>query len=404
MGIFDRLFGPPSRDAFAKLMLEALRKAGAPEPATYDAKTFSLSIAKNQLFYLHNVYDEYCAAPRGQRPEILKRYCGLQAAPEIPARFEDALPHILPRIRERFFYTATRLQMELQGQAAVDFAYRPFADHYAVELGYDLPQSVALIATSRLTAWDVTFDEALERSWQNLRAITNRPLEPLRPGLYVSAWRDSYDASRAMLHDFILRHRVKGEPVVALPNRDTLLLTGTQDPEGLSKMAQEVEKAMAGPRPMTALPLVLSERSYSSWMPDPDHPCHRSIKLLTLRSLGAFYAEEKQLLEALHEKTGLDVYVGAFTVTRADQTGDYSTYCVWSQGVDTWLPEADQVAFVRAGAGGKLDPGAPPVVAPWSRVRDVVGTLMEPLGSYPPRYRVRGFPSGEQLTALGAAV
>ena len=39
----------------------------------------------------------------------------------------------------------------------------------------------------------------------------------------------------------------------------------------------------------------------------------------------------------------------------------------------------------------------------WDRVERGVGTLMEPQGPYPERYRVRSFPSDEQLSGLAGA-
>jgi len=37
----------------------------------------------------------------------------------------------------------------------------------------------------------------------------------------------------------------------------------------------------------------------------------------------------------------------------------------------------------------------------WQQVRDIVGDLMQPLGTYPERYRVVAFPNSEQLAAIG---
>jgi len=37
----------------------------------------------------------------------------------------------------------------------------------------------------------------------------------------------------------------------------------------------------------------------------------------------------------------------------------------------------------------------------WQRVLEVVGDMMEPVDIYPPRFRVRGFPSEKQLAAMG---
>jgi hypothetical protein len=37
----------------------------------------------------------------------------------------------------------------------------------------------------------------------------------------------------------------------------------------------------------------------------------------------------------------------------------------------------------------------------WDRVQQVVGDLLEETDLYPVRYRVRGFPTDEQLVAIG---
>jgi hypothetical protein len=56
------------------------------------------------------------------------------------------------------------------------------------------------------------------------------------------------------------------------------------------------------------------------------------------------------------------------------------------------------VFFVRPkGEGG----GEVVATAPWERVAAVVGGLLRPAGLYPERHLVEGFPSGEQLAALG---
>ena len=40
------------------------------------------------------------------------------------------------------------------------------------------------------------------------------------PGVWASPWRDNYDASRLVLLDLIRRHKVKGDYVAMVPNRD----------------------------------------------------------------------------------------------------------------------------------------------------------------------------------------
>ena len=40
-------------------------------------------------------------------------------------------------------------------------------------------------------------------------------------------------------------------------------------------------------------------------------------------------------------------------------------------------------------------------MAPWEKVVEIAGDLIAPMGIYPERYRVEGFPTADQLAAMG---
>ena len=69
------------------------------------------------------------------------------------------------------------------------------------------------------------------------------------------------------------------------------------------------------------------------------------------------------------------------------------SYCTWPKGPVTLLPRAERV--VLGGEDQAL------VMARWEKVAEVAGDLMTPLEVYPERYRVEGFPTAEQLAAMG---
>jgi hypothetical protein len=77
------------------------------------------------------------------------------------------------------------------------------------------------------------------------------------------------------------------------------------------------------------------------------------------------------------------------------KSGDLVSYCVWGRGVDSLLPVAHKVILISK-------PGEDPAaIVDWDRVREVVGALMEQTDDYPPRFRVREFPSDGALAAIG---
>jgi hypothetical protein len=107
--------------------------------------------------------------------------------------------------------------------------------------------------------------------------------------------------------------------------------------------------------------------------------------------------EQKELLDTMHEKTGQDIFVASFSAMQHGETGEITSYSVWSKGADGLLPRTDLVHFyVAKGKEGEIE-----ATADWDTVMRIAGDLMKPQGIYPERYRVKEFPSDEQLRRLG---
>jgi hypothetical protein len=174
----------------------------------------------------------------------------------------------------------------------------------------------------------------------------------------------------------------------------TLYLTGTEDEVGLAMMAELAEKALREPHPLSGVPLILDDEAWADWMLPEDHPLHRRFKQIETNWLGVRYAEQKKLLDDIHQRQGLDVFVASFSAVRK-KDGDMFSYSVWGEGLDSLLPVTQKVAFVRKGRE------RPVALGDWARVVEVAGGLMEPTEHYPPRYRVREIPDEASLEAIG---
>jgi hypothetical protein len=86
--------------------------------------------------------------------------------------------------------------------------------------------------------------------------------------------------------------------------------------------------------------------------------------------------DQEPLLKKLNERRGVDVFVATFTAVQKPN-GDKFSYCVWANGVDSLLPMAQNIFFIR-------EVGSPPAaIGSWERVREVVGSLMEQTDNYP---------------------
>ena len=103
-----------------------------------------------------------------------------------------------------------------------------------------------------------------------------------------------------------------------------------------------------------------------------------------MRILGN-YAEEEAFITSLFPTDDLDL----------------QTYCSWTKGVHALLPKSGIIHFDEPAADySRMTPHGS---ASWEHVQEVVGHLLEPLGCYPERYRVREFPNPQQLQELVGA-
>ncbi len=402
MGLWDRLFGS-SQARFARQMIAALRRAGFSGPMKYEAAAFRLVGTGESVFQIHlgNLYDEYLATPPAERPQAVEHFAQALVADQSfdwPQSFEEALPNLRPWVRERFYVESLRLHSRLGEFDFTDLPHRVLAEHLAVLLAYDRPGSVAGVPAPQLEAWGVSFDEAVEAGADRLRETTPvEGFELMAPGVYVSTWHDCYDASRMYLTDVMRALDVQGDPVAIPANRNLLLVCGSDDPRGLATMARLADDALKKPRPLSGVAARLLEDEWVHFMPDPDHPAWGGLRRLLTGSHGRDYAEQKEILDALHEQTGEDVFVASYSMVGQEKTGELLfTYCVWSETVDTLLPKAERVVL----NAWKNNQARCLGYADWGRVTAVCGDLMEPMGLYPERYRVREFPTPEQIEAL----
>ena len=405
MAWLDFLFGPPSRDNFAKLVMAELQQKGKSQTLKYDPEKFMIERADEGFVNLANLYHEYCQAPRAQRSKVLDRFvrgCLGTTGFELPEDFGDINPDLLPVVRSRFYLESVILQSRARGGEGITVPQQMIGDHLSLSLVYDLPQAMRSIIQDDLEKWGVTFYEAVEAAKSNLEQMGNVAFASLQgqaSGVYISATGDNYDASRLIMLDLVRKMPVRGDYIAMVPNRDTLVITGSDDPAGLEVMCKVAEDSFQKPRPISTVTLRLVGDEWESWLPVPDSPCYPRLHELRLRTIGMEYNDQKELLDQIHEQTGQDLFVASYSAVQHKSSGRITSYSVWSDGVETLLPETDDIVLLRPQPGA--DKVAVVAAGSFQRVRDVAGELMQPQGTYPERWRVLEFPSPQQLADIG---
>jgi hypothetical protein len=244
-----------------------------------------------------------------------------------------------------------------------------------------------------LDSWGVTFYEALENARDNLRHVQPQIIGPQEgPGTYVFTSNDGYDSSRLVLLDLVRQFEVNGDYIAMAPGREMLVVTGSEDEAGLEAMVALAKKAFDQPRTVSGAALRLEGDEWERWMPDKGHSQYAEFHGLWLRSQGQDYAEQKELLDKLHESRGEEIFVASYSVAQHKETGARINFCVWADGAVTLLPKTEQIVL------GSM--GQAPLVADWAKVEAAAGDFMTPLDMYPERYRVEQFPTAEQMAAM----
>jgi hypothetical protein len=397
------MFGPPNREKFARMVIAGIRRAGEQRKIHFDAERFCLrpEAGEVSVMNLSNVYAEYCSSSKELRPKLLSNLVRNWFADRrsLPALFSDVHPDLLPTVRSRTFFEFATLQLKLEGGGvAADYPQQVLAEHLAIGLVYDLPESMRTIVAGDLENWGVSFYEALEAACANLRQKEDPVFLSPHEGVYLSATGDNYDASRLILADMIQQFDVAGEMIAMVLNRDTLAITGSQSVAGLRILSARARQALGEPRPISTIALVLAGDEWQEWLPPLGHPLYQEFALLRMQTLGQHYAEQKELLDEHYRRTGQEVFVATFSGARNTETGAINSYCVWSDGVESLLPKTDLVYFFSPGEAE----GESGLVATctWDSLERELGQLIEATDLYPPRFRVRSFPSTAQLKRL----
>jgi hypothetical protein len=404
VGIFDFLRGRTDKDRYARAFELALRAAGERRTLNYDAREFSIRVGTDPgrteaVYYLDNGFREWQSAPdEGGRQAALQRFARVFEAESAGAsEFSQIAPRLVAGVRDRAYLELNRLALAVEfGVDAANLTLqRPLAADIAQVLLLDAEDTVSLVPESSLVSWGVTWEAAFGQGLANLRARSNQVHVVAVDGVLAWQANDSFDAGRILLTEVLAGIDVRGELVAMVPDRDVLLLAGSEDLAQLRALAAVANRRCDGDvRLLSGWPLVLRDGQWQVF--DPPAEVAAEFRRVERRYAALAYRQQSEVLQKYLEALGEDVFVGSWLLEAADDAppGEFTTLAVWSEDVVTLLPEVDEVVF--NGADGVM------YRVPWARVRAIAAHLMQPTEYFPVRWRVDGFPKQAELLAMGA--
>ncbi len=347
---------------------------------------------------LHNAYREFCNAGKADRSNVLNPYVAMMhQTPSLPATFTEAKAHLLPVIRARAFEEYRRSMLAENSIAnSGGESFRLISGDAIILIAFDTDASIAIIGDTQFKKWGITFQVALEESMANLRRRSPADFREIAKGVYQGTWGDSYDASRLLLADELLKTPIGPDVTVMIPTRGVFLATAANDARAQRAMLDFAMKAAQdeGRTVSSAIYHFPAGRPAEFILRDSS----ARLKQLGLKRIYLIedYQTQKNELEKQFEKSGSPIFVASYTVFR-DKQGRVFSACSWTEGVDSLLPVTDAIGFV--GDARNSEKRLIKMVN-WSDAIAGLGNLMEKVEGYPTRYRVKTFPDPKTLEAL----
>jgi hypothetical protein len=400
VSLINQLFaGKPTHADFVQFVIRAFAKAGI-EDVHEIAGEFALKIGGKSTVFLSNIYANFCSAPRSRRRAVLAEFvsgaASIPAMPLLPDDFAAAKPGLMPAIRDAAYFSIFRLIQQKDGEndPGMEVVTKPLVGGLRVELAYDTERNITSVNRESLEKWGVSPEEAFAAAKDNLWERTDPGKVAGQGGVYWSQWGDSYDSSRILFPELIYRLSVDGDPVAFVPNRNELWVTGSNNVAGLASLLRDgVESHFKRGHPLSPDLYRLVDGAWEAYVPEDEALRNLWRTLKRQRDL-IDYAQQQELINAIHKKEDIDIFVASYKIYERKDGFAYSA-CVWTNGVDSSIPQADNIAFMMDAEGGDH------IVVPWAAAAAIVGELMEKEAELVPvRYRVREFPGAEQVEKL----
>jgi hypothetical protein len=394
--VFEKFIGVGklSPDRFAALVARVGRDIGLLESPTIDMESFAIRDGSRRI-NLTNIYRGFLATPRRERLEMIRN--AIHIPDELPATWDEVADNVLPNIRDGGYLRITGLHLQAHAAAHPEssaswLARRELADGLYAGLAVDLPHSMALVSEEQLATWNIEIDEALDRAVLNLQRKSDEPFEEVGPGLWMDRWNDSYSASRILLPHLL--HRLCTDPVVCVPNRDTLLVCDPSSEVGLAGLVLILERlAEEESYTITRRLYQLEGIELRPFELPADNPAASSYRYLAIAELCELYRQEKEILDQRGDE---DLFIASVMVTETED-GELTTRAVWTRDVPTLLTPVDIVGLVDLDDD---DPDEEPTLweADWETLESAGLIAREP--SPLPRWRVSPeFPDAAWLAA-----
>lgn len=228
------------REAFTGQFIAALQ-AARPEAEIVRSADMEVKVVGrdggDRVLFLHNAYGAYLQSP-SDKSFIIDTYvsAALEPQPDPDDRVDPQ--RIVPVVKDRGWLLEMQHLYGARGADTLPNAYEDLNEELVVLYAEDTPATLRYLTREQLADAGVTASMLRDRAVDNLMALLPTIELYGTEGVYMLTAGGTYEAS-LLLADSIWESGqvvVDGDYVVAIPARDVLLVTGSNDHDNIDKL------------------------------------------------------------------------------------------------------------------------------------------------------------------------
>lgn len=194
---------------------------------------------KSMRIFTENAYKEYIDKPKSIEAILNKyvsvgnKYLGVETAINYN--------RIVPIIKSIEYLEETRIEAKKMGVTKdIDGVYEKYNDQLIITYAEDTDNEIRYLTQNDLKFFSFELRSLKELAIKNLDEILTSIKRKDGGGFYMIIAGGNYEASIILLDNFLTKANfpIDGDMVVAIPNRDMLLVTGSNNKPGISKIKE----------------------------------------------------------------------------------------------------------------------------------------------------------------------
>lgn len=238
-----------SPSKFTSEFSDALRQA-SPELKVDVVQDLELKVTTSDgsttTAFLNNAYDLYKRDPKS-KDEVIQKYvaASLETIASLKAPEDLDRTRIVPVIKDKPWLEDIQKSMEERGaKGPMENVHEELNSDLIIVYAEDSPQNIRYFTPKDLEKAGIDPKDLRGLACENLKRLLPKIERYGTNGAYMLTAGGNYEASLLLLDSVWsdIQKDVQGDIVVAIPTRDVLLVTGSDDREGLEKMRQTVQK------------------------------------------------------------------------------------------------------------------------------------------------------------------